>query len=277
MYCIMCGQSGHRIKECSGSKFLIGQGICRMDINNGVVVGDGSALLHAEGEGGAAKQIHDRMVGNTGPTSTNASNVEVVAAEADYDNKPEELAILGSMEFEVFPANRTEKAKKAKPYDCYDTKKGGDKGIPEAPPCPRDPQPNRAYVELPPTILKCAPPTQVLHLPGGDHEMKDSPVPVISKGKQREQPVVVPFPLPAPEVMSQKSKERILAPKDLPRFEVPDPKSSNDKMQNQPPQYKYVSELMNETNLEQVFQKLMDQPVMMRLGEVLGSSYDLGK
>src|SRR5258708_19284313 len=248
-----------------------------MDMNNRVVMGDGSTLPHAEGEGGTAKQICDCMVGNTGPTSTNASNIEVVAVEVDYDNEPEELAILGSMEFKVFLDDRTEKAKKAKPYDCYNTKKGGDKVIPEVPLRPRDPQPNRAYIELPPTILKCVPPAQALHLPGGDHEMKDSPVPVISKGKQREQVVVVTFSLPGPEGTSEKSKECVSAPKDPPRFEVTDPKSSNDKMRNQLPQYKYVSELMNETNLEQVFQKLMDQPVMMRLGEVLGSSYDLGK
>src|SRR5258708_9742520 len=99
MYCIMCGQSGHRIKECSESKFFIGQGICRMDVNNRVVMGDRSTLPCAKGEGGAAKQIHDHMVGNTGPMSMNALNIEVVAAEADYDNEPEELAILGSMEF----------------------------------------------------------------------------------------------------------------------------------------------------------------------------------
>src|SRR5258708_2706024 len=52
---------------------------------------------------------------------------------------------------------------------------------------------------------------------------------------------------------------------------------SNDKMGNQPPQYKYVTELMNETNQEQVFQALLNQPVTLKLGEVLGTSYDLGK
>ncbi len=74
-----------------------------------------------------------------------------------------------------------------------------------------------------------------------------------------------------------KSKERALAPKETPRFEVVNPKMSNDKMGNQPPQYKYVTELMNETNQEQVFQALLNQPVTLKLGEVLGMSYDLGK
>ncbi len=57
MYCIMCGQSGHGIRECSESKFFIAQGICRLDVNNRVIMNDGTALLHAEGDSGAAKQI----------------------------------------------------------------------------------------------------------------------------------------------------------------------------------------------------------------------------
>ncbi len=41
-----------------------------------------------------------------GPTLMSALNIEVVAAEAEYyDDKPEELAILGLMEFEVLPTN----------------------------------------------------------------------------------------------------------------------------------------------------------------------------
>src|SRR5258708_6279015 len=34
---------------------------------------------------------------------------------------------------------------------------------------------------------------------------------------------------------------------------------------------------MNENNQEQVFQMLLDQPITLRLGELLGTSYDLGK
>src|SRR5258708_18810260 len=85
MYCIMCGQSGHGIRECSESKFFIAQGICRLNINNRVVMNDGTTLPHAEGDGGAAKQIRSRLAGNmpsvSGPTATSMSNVELVAAE----------------------------------------------------------------------------------------------------------------------------------------------------------------------------------------------------
>ncbi len=36
-------------------------------------------------------------------------------------------------------------------------------------------------------------------------------------------------------------------------------------------------ELMNEMNPEELFQKLLSQPVTMKLGEVLGSSFELRK
>ncbi len=46
MYCIMCGKQGHLIKECSELKFRIGQDIdiCHLDMNNQVVMSDGSVL-----------------------------------------------------------------------------------------------------------------------------------------------------------------------------------------------------------------------------------------
>ena len=212
-----------------------------------------------------------------GPTLTSVSNVEVVAAEnAYYNDEPEELVILGSMEFEVLPADQLDKAKRAKPYDHQESKKGAEKTVPEVFLHPKGPQPNRAYVELPPTILKCTPPAQVLHPVEEDQEMVDQ-MPALSKGKQREQPVVTPAPLREPEVVSQKSKEHASAPKEAPRFEVVNLKASDEKMRNQPPQYKYAMELMNETSQEQVFQSLLNQPVTLKLGEVLGTSYDLGK
>src|SRR5258708_2741508 len=107
--------------------------------------------------------------------------------------------------------------------------------------------------------------------------MVDASVPTMMKGKQREQPVVTPLPC-EPEVMVQKPCKCISALKEVPRFEVTNPtKSSNEKMRSQAPQYKYATELMNETNQEQVFQMLLDQPVTLRLGELLGTSYNLGK
>src|SRR5258708_19617329 len=127
------------------------------------------------------------MVGNipavTGPMSTSASNVEVVAEEADYANELEELMILGSMEFEVLPADRSDKTKKAKPYDCPEVKKSVEKTVPVV--IPRL-QPNNAYIDLPPTILKRPTPETVLRPQKEDQEMVDESVPTMTKGKQWE-------------------------------------------------------------------------------------------
>src|SRR5258708_7365489 len=52
LYCIMCGTVGHLVRECVALRFFIARWICQMDLNNRVVMSDGSALPHAEGEGG---------------------------------------------------------------------------------------------------------------------------------------------------------------------------------------------------------------------------------
>ena len=85
-----------------------------MDLNGQVVMSDGSLLPHGEGEGGAARIIRLKLslgVPLVVPTSTSASNVEVNPAEPYYKDEPEELAILGAMEVEVIPVERTDKSK----------------------------------------------------------------------------------------------------------------------------------------------------------------------
>src|SRR5258708_3792814 len=136
--------------------------------------------------------------------------------------------------------------------------------------------PNRAYVELLPTILKCSTPEQPVHSMTEDEEMKDDVIPSLSKGKSKENPVVIPTSSHVPDVIPDKPKtDRVSAPKEAPRFEVVDPKTSNEKQRSQP-QYKYATELMEQTNQESVFQKLLSQLVTLKLGEVLGLSFELG-
>ncbi len=280
MYCIMCGQPGHGIRDCYDSKALIGQGVCRMDLNGRVVMSDGSSLPHAEGDGGAARMIRLRLnIGNPPmvPTSTSASNVEVNPVEPYHNEEPKELAILGAMEFEVIPAEQTDKSKRTKPYDRPELKKIVEKTLPKAAPQLGEPVPNRAYVELPPTILKHPTPEPSMRLVVEEKKMEDV-IPSQSKGKQKETPAVVPTTSQVPEVMPNKLKaNRVLPPKKAPQFKVIDPKLINEKSRNQSPQYKYVTEMMNEMNPEEVFRKLLDQPVTMKLGEILGSSYELRK
>ena len=68
----------------------------------------------SEGEGGAAKVIWERMVGNLPLTLTSASNVEVIA-KSEYYDEAEVLAELGRMEFEILPTECTDKNKQSKP------------------------------------------------------------------------------------------------------------------------------------------------------------------
>src|SRR5258708_22062099 len=132
----MCGKQGHVIRDCAKLKFFLGQGICRMDLNNRVMMSDGSSLPHAEGDRGAAKIIRLKLAGVSpaAPTSTSASNVEVTAAETNLNDEPTELAILGAMEFEVVPAEQMGKFKQTKPYDRSELKKVVEKTLPKAPP-----------------------------------------------------------------------------------------------------------------------------------------------
>src|SRR5258708_36522179 len=97
---------------------------------------DGSLLPHVEGDGGAAKMIRLKLAGVSPavPTSTSASNIEVTAAKTNLNDEPTELAILGAMEFEVTPAERMDKFKQTKPYDCSESKKVVEKTLPKAPP-----------------------------------------------------------------------------------------------------------------------------------------------
>src|SRR5260221_8502229 len=103
--------------------------------------------------------------------------------------------------------------------------------------------------------------------------MTDAVAPVPSKWKSKEIQVIFPTPVREPEVT--KPRVRASVPKETPRFEVVNPKFPNEKTKNQSPQDKYATQLMNETNQEGVFRNIMDQPVTLKLGELLSTSYDL--
>src|SRR5260221_4092949 len=105
--------------------------------------------------------------------------------------------------------------------------------------------------------------------------MTDAVAPVPSKWKSKEIQVIFPTPVREPEVT--KPRVRASVPKETPRFEVVNPKFPNEKTKNQSPQYKYAIDLMNEKNQEGVFRNIRDQPVTLKLGELLVTSYDLGR
>ncbi len=110
-----------------------------------------------------------------------------------------------------------------------------------------------------------------------DKEMEDV-TPSEPKGKQKEVPAVVPTPSHSPEVAPNKPKtDRVVPLRKEPWFEVTEPKATNEKPKYQPLQYRYLTELMNKTDPEKVFQNLLSQPVMLKLGEVLGLSFELAQ
>src|SRR5258708_25898307 len=96
------------------------------------------------------------------------------------------------------------------------------------------------------------------------------------KGKQKEVPAVVPTPSCSPEVAPNKPKTDWVVPqkKEL-WFEVTKLKVTNEKLKYQPLQYRYSTELMNKMDPEKVFQNLLSQPIMLKLGKVLGLSFEL--
>ena len=78
-----------------------------------------------------------------------------------------------------------------------------------------------------------------------------------------------------PDITSQLPKvehSRVPSQKDAPKFKVANPRVPSDKHVLQ---YKYGTEIMDRTNQESVFQKLLSQPITMELGEILGSSFEL--
>ncbi len=174
----------------------------------------------------------------SGSTLISAATVELAPEKLYYKKDIDEFAALGTMAFEVVPADRS---KKPKSYDQAESKKAVGKKTLTKDPLQSGILPSCAYVELP--ILKCPAPVQpVCPMEEGDmmSEIEVDRVPSSSKGKQR--------------------------------VDVTNPEASSEKPQ---PQHKYASELTNEVDPESVFQKLLSQPVTLKLGEILGLSFEL--
>src|SRR5258705_7141525 len=170
-----------------------------------------------------------------------------------------------------------DKSKWSKLYDHSESKKVVEKMLPKAPPQLGEPIPNKAYVELLPVILKC-PVSEKPVQPVPEDKVMEDVTPSEPKEKQKEVPAVVPTLSHSPEVMLNKSKtDWVVPPRKEPQFEVAKLKVTNEKPKYQPLQYRYSMELMNKMDPEKVVQNLLLQPVMLKLGEVLGSSFELAQ
>ena len=106
--------------------------------------------------------------------------------------------------------------------------------LPKVAPQLGEPIPNRVYIELLPVILKCPTPELLVHLVVEDKVMADV-IPTQPKGKQKENPIIVPTPPHTPEAAPHKLKtDQVLPPRKAPQFKVIDPKTPNEKLGNQP-------------------------------------------
>ena len=104
------------------------------------------------------------------------------------------------------------------------------------------------------------------------------------KGNQSAPMAGVPQEVPKPsssrpptisQKVFEKSKGRPnLSHKPAVQFEVKEEQTFKPKTE---PEFKYKTELQHQTDAEQVYQRLLNQPVTLTLAEVLGSSFELGK
>ena len=80
-----------------------------------MVISDSLPLPRADGEGGAARIIQERLAGAI-RMSTSTTNVKVESYHSEYD-ATSEFATLGTMDFEVLLAKQSDKPKRFKPYE----------------------------------------------------------------------------------------------------------------------------------------------------------------
>src|SRR5258705_2166119 len=116
-----------------------------------------------------------------------------------------------------------------------------DKTLPKSRPRLGEPIPNKAYVKLPPVILKHPISGKLVQPVPEDKEMEDI-TPSEPKGKQKEVPAVVPTPSRSPEVALNKPKtDWVVPPRKELRFEVTKLKATNEKLKYHPLQYRYLT------------------------------------
>ena len=115
---------------------------------------------------------------------SNAASIEVEAYHGEYDPMMEFMT-LGVMDFEVLPAKRSDRPKRAKPYEQNESKKFDTPKIPMGNAPKPVPTPNQAYVELPTlTILWCTIPVQPMKPTIEDDMMEEEELSELSTSKR---------------------------------------------------------------------------------------------
>ncbi|KAF9506907.1 hypothetical protein BS47DRAFT_1367023 [Hydnum rufescens UP504] len=243
-------EEGHSLKDCPETKAFIAKKVLKLS-NEGILVQlDGSDLPQGDiNNRGVARILHDQLA--------NASNVEMEHL-CSFELLNQEFAM-----FEV-------QLKRNKPY-TKDEPKGK-----------RAEHLNKAYVEIPqrpirqdqlsstkpPTILKqeshTTDPAPVL--PNEDVEMKDA---TTGKPETRKQLVL-------------SMEKDLLLPKAKPKTRtmldnIVVCRKDDHVKKRASPAYQFASELQERVDVDTLFNSLMDKEVMVWLGDVIGSSYELCK
>ncbi|KAF9504629.1 hypothetical protein BS47DRAFT_1401209 [Hydnum rufescens UP504] len=183
----------------------------------------------------------------------------------------QEFTTFGEHDYEVFPASHEQICGQKRP-------RSDDK---EEPRPKKMEHPKRAYIELPqhpvskqepesivnkpPTILKREirpPEPSTAILPNEDIEMRDGTA---------DRPRVHRPALTETQPMTPRDKAKAT----LDDVIIRDGNGQTKKRAS--PAYRFVSELQENTDVEALFKSLMSQEVSVRLGNILGSSFELGK
>ncbi|KAF9516225.1 hypothetical protein BS47DRAFT_1390860 [Hydnum rufescens UP504] len=258
-------EEGHSLKDCLETKAFIAKKVLKLSNEGRLVQLDGSDLPRGDiNNGGVAHILRDQLA--------NASNVEMEHLRS-FELLNQEFATFGKYKYEVFPAERKQEEVQLKRNEPY-TK--------DEPKGKRAEHPNKAYVEIPqrpvrqdqpsstkpPTILKrescTADPMPAL--PNEDIEMKDATMGKPETRKQSIPSMGKDLPLPKAKPKTRTTLDDIVV------------HGKDDHIKKRAsPAYRFASELQERVDVDTLFNSLMDKEVTVRLGDVIGSSYELCK
>ncbi|KAF9511881.1 hypothetical protein BS47DRAFT_1363522 [Hydnum rufescens UP504] len=264
--CFMCGEQGHSLKYCPETKAFIAKKVLKVSSEGRLLQLDGSDLPRRDiDNGGVVRILRDQIA--------NALNVEMEHLRG-FELLNQEFAIFGNYEYKVFPAERKQGDGEPKWNEPHT--KDNPKGK-------KAEHPNRAYVELPqrsvnqvppvenpkvPTILKketcIAEPTPTA--PNEDIEMWDGTSIGPTRHKQKE------------AAEDKKAPASKVKPKRKSSLEDVVVRDKTDQIKKRAsPAYCFANELQEKVDTEVLFWSLMDKEVTVKLGDILGSSFELGK
>jgi Protein of unknown function (DUF4100) len=258
----MCGETGHLLKDCPETKAFVMQKVLRWSSKGQLIQADGSDLPRGDiNNSGVTRVLWDQIA--------NASNVEMDHL-CSFDLLNQEFAMFGKHEYEVFPADHEQRHGQKQPH--LDDKEELWPRRTECPNCVHIELPEhsvskhelKGIVNRPPTILKretCTPEPSTA-MPNEDVQMHDGTT---------DQPWVHRPAITEKELVSPKDKAQAT----LDNVVIHDEKDQTKHWVS--PAYHFAGELQENVQVEGLFKSLMSQEIPIRLGDLIGSSFELGR